>query len=116
MFVKIRPTPLENERLESGTIEIALHVGSEDAARLARIKPPLDGGGVRALGVNLNPVLAPILQDHGNGRGSAAVLALFDEWHIQPDSRAFLRSPLHGAPQEQRQEQNERGPLSVRDR
>jgi len=116
MFFKIRPTPIQKEHLESRAVEIIFHVRSEDAPRFARIELLLDCGGVRALSVDWHAMPAPILQDHGDGRGSAAILALFDEWYVQPDSRAFLRRRLQRSPQEQRQEQSKRGPLSARDR
>jgi hypothetical protein len=41
---------------------------------------------------------------------------LLDEGNVQPDSRAFLRRRVHGAPQEERQEQSECGRFSARDR
>jgi len=46
----------------------------------------------------------PRLQDQGKGRGPAPVLALLDERHVKPDSRAFLRRGFDWRPQEKRQE------------
>lgn len=104
MFLKIRPTPVENKHLKSRALEITLHVGSKDAPRLSRIKLLLNDIRFGALSVNPHAMPAPILQDHGNRRGSAPVLALLDERHVQPDSRTLLRRSVRGAPQEERQE------------
>jgi hypothetical protein len=45
---------------------------------------------IGARGVTLDSVRAPVLQEHGNRRGAAAIGALRDEWNVQPKAGRLL--------------------------
>ncbi len=85
-----------------------------NAADFARVKSFLDGGGVGTLRVNPSTVSDPVFQQHGNGGGSATILALFYIGNIKPDSGFFLRRRLGRAPQEKKKEQAESNSIRSR--
>ena len=111
MLLKFRPISVEGENLEAGGFQIISHVGGEDATGLARIELLLNRCRIGALRVDAHAMSVPILHEHGNRRGPAAVFGLLYEGHVEPDSRAFLGHAWNRAPQEEHQEQTANGPV-----
>src|SRR5713101_2120329 len=82
-----------------------------NAVDFARIKLFLDCSGVGTVRVNPCAMSIPVLQEHGNCSGPAAIFALFYVRHVQPDSGSFLGPRRSRASQEKKQEQTQSDPL-----
>src|SRR5260370_41283504 len=78
-----------------------------NAVDFARIKLFLDCRGVGALRVNPRTMSVPVLEEHGDGRRPAPILALFYVRHIKSDSGSFLGPRSSRRPQERKQQQTE---------
>ena len=70
--------------------------------------------GVGALRVNPLAMRGPVLQQHGDGGGPAAIFSLSYVRHVQPNSSSFLGRRSGSAPQEKKQEQTENDPVYSR--
>src|SRR5690242_6941288 len=107
MVLQIVPDSGEGKHAKARFRKISFHVGGKNTAGLPRIELLLNLGHIGARGRYIRAVSAPVLQEHRNGGGAAAILSLFDERHFEPHPRAPLGRRGGGASQENDQERNE---------
>lgn len=78
------PFGAESVGLEAIVLEVALHGGSKDAARLRGEKLVVDG---LDIGSGPGGVAGPVVDDHGDGSGAATIRRLRHEGDFEGDRR-----------------------------
>src|SRR5690242_9670188 len=107
MVSQIVPDAGDGKHAKARFRKIPFHVGGENAAGLPRIELMLNLGHIGARGRYIRAVSAPVLQEHRNRGGAAAIFSLLDERDFEPHPRAPLGRRRGGASQENDQERNE---------
>lgn len=105
MLFQVLPLPPKDESAEPVLLEIALHRGGGDPVRRVRMEGLLYLFRVIICWVSL--LALPVLHDHGNTCGATAVLFLFYERNIQPNSR-LLSGKKHSAGKKQHRKSQDR--------